>query len=332
VAEENPIEEEPLALAVEGPLEAALESGEVETATLEAGDPVSAPAEGGPRSVAVVPLRYRDTTYGAVLVYAPPGTALTDGEVSLLSELGERVASELNDAANRRLMFADARVEVTLATTDRRDPVVSLSDALDCAVSLRGFVPVEGGTNCYLAVEGATPEDVSAHLAEAEGVSRYRGIGGEEAVFKVTLGDDSPVHAAIGVSANVVEFDVESGKATPVLAVASGGNVRRAVETLRSRFPETEFRGKRTTEANVRSAGGFRAEVDETLTERQRTVVETAYEAGYYEFPRSSDGEEVAEALSISAATFHQHLRRATEKLVGAYLSGTEAERGERKE
>jgi hypothetical protein len=166
---------------------------------------------------------------------------------------------------------------------------------------------------------------VSAHLAEADGVKRYRGIsGGDTPLFEVTVSEGSFVHAAPGVSANVAELEAESGRATLVVEVASGGNVRRVVETLQKRFPETEFRGKQTSEGNVQPTGGFRSELDEVLTDRQRTVVETAYEAGYYDFPRSSDGEDVAEALSISAATFHQHLRRATEKLVGTYLNETD--------
>jgi len=318
-------EEEPLALDVSGPLETALETGDVTTAALDAGDPLLAPVGDAAHAVAVVPLSYRDTTYGAILVYAD-APEITGREADILAELGDRVGTELNDAENRRLMFADATVELTLETTDRSDPVVDLSAALDCTVTLRGFVPLGGeGTNCYLAVEGAEPESVSAHLAEADGVTRYRGIsGGDTPLFEVTVGEGSFVHAAPGVSANVVELEAESGRATLVVEVASGGNVRRVVETLQKRFPETEFRGKQTSEGNVQPTGGFRSELDEVLTDRQRTVVETAYEAGYYDFPRSSDGEDVAEALSISAATFHQHLRRATEKLVGAYLSETD--------
>ncbi len=316
---------EPLALDVSGPLETALETGSVTTGTLDGGDPLSAPVNGDLHAVAVVPLRYRDTTYGAILAYADaPG--ITDRETELLAELGDRVAAELNDAENRRLMFADATVELTLETTDRGDPVVDLSAGLDCSVTLRGFVPLGGeGTNCYLAVEGADAEAVSAYLGGIDGVERYRGIGGgDELLFEVTVGEESFVHAAPGLSANVVELEAHGGQATLVVEVASGGNVRRVVETLQKRFPETNFRGKRTSEGSVQPTGGFRSELDEVLTDRQRTVVETAYEAGYYDFPRSSDGEDVADSLSISAATFHQHLRRATEKLVGAYLSDTD--------
>jgi PAS domain S-box-containing protein len=54
------------------------------------------------------------------------------------------------------------------------------------------------------------------------------------------------------------------------------------------------------------------------LTERQRTAVETTYYAGFFEWPRESTGEEVAESLGISAPTFHKHLRVAERKLLAA--------------
>lgn len=57
------------------------------------------------------------------------------------------------------------------------------------------------------------------------------------------------------------------------------------------------------------------------LTERQRAAVEAAYEAGFYESPRQRTGEDVAETLGVSGATFHQHLREAHRKIVGRFLS-----------
>lgn len=47
------------------------------------------------------------------------------------------------------------------------------------------------------------------------------------------------------------------------------------------------------------------------LTDRQREVVATAVEAGYYDVPRSASQEEVAAALDIAASTVAEHLRKA---------------------
>lgn len=52
------------------------------------------------------------------------------------------------------------------------------------------------------------------------------------------------------------------------------------------------------------------------LTDRQREVVATAYEMGYFEYPRTSNGTEVSAALDIEPSTFSEHLAAAQSKLL----------------
>ncbi len=56
------------------------------------------------------------------------------------------------------------------------------------------------------------------------------------------------------------------------------------------------------------------------LTARQREVVTTAYQMGYFEYPRLSNASEVAEALGIVQSTFAEHLAAAQSELLGAVL------------
>lgn len=55
----------------------------------------------------------------------------------------------------------------------------------------------------------------------------------------------------------------------------------------------------------------------ESLSERQREVLELAKRHGYYNWPREANGSELAEKLDISKTTFHEHLRKAEAKLLG---------------
>lgn len=48
-----------------------------------------------------------------------------------------------------------------------------------------------------------------------------------------------------------------------------------------------------------------------------RKVLFEPLECGFFEWPRNSTGEEVADALGISQPAFLQHLRAAERKLVG---------------
>ena len=56
------------------------------------------------------------------------------------------------------------------------------------------------------------------------------------------------------------------------------------------------------------------------LTDRQREVLATAYEMGYYEYPKRANASDVAEALEISRSTFTEHLGAAQTKLLRSLL------------
>ena len=58
------------------------------------------------------------------------------------------------------------------------------------------------------------------------------------------------------------------------------------------------------------------------LTDRQREVVETAYEAGYYEVPREATAAEVAAELDLDSSTVVEHLQRAERSLMAHHLEG----------
>ncbi len=55
---------------------------------------------------------------------------------------------------------------------------------------------------------------------------------------------------------------------------------------------------------------------------KQRAALETAYFAGYFDWPRQSTGEEIADRLGIAPATFNQHLRTAERKFFDSVFEG----------
>lgn len=57
------------------------------------------------------------------------------------------------------------------------------------------------------------------------------------------------------------------------------------------------------------------------LTDRQREVLETAREMGYFEYPRGANASEVAEELGIGTSTLIEHLAVAQGKVVDDLLA-----------
>lgn len=64
-----------------------------------------------------------------------------------------------------------------------------------------------------------------------------------------------------------------------------------------------------------------RADPLESLTERQREVLEVAYGSGYYDVPRDTSTTEVAAELGVDGSTVAEHLQRAERNLISALLS-----------
>ena len=58
----------------------------------------------------------------------------------------------------------------------------------------------------------------------------------------------------------------------------------------------------------------------EELTERQREILETAHEMGYFEYPKGANATDVAEELGVARSTFTEHLAAAQTKLMNAIL------------
>ncbi|MFB6139809.1 MAG: helix-turn-helix domain-containing protein [Halosimplex sp.] len=59
------------------------------------------------------------------------------------------------------------------------------------------------------------------------------------------------------------------------------------------------------------------------LTDRQREVLETAMEMGYFRRPRAANATEVAAELDISPSTFAEHLASAQSKVLESLLEGS---------
>jgi predicted DNA binding protein len=56
------------------------------------------------------------------------------------------------------------------------------------------------------------------------------------------------------------------------------------------------------------------------MTDRQQEALEAAFRAGYYDWPRESTAEEVADSLDIASPTLHGHLRKAENQMLRSFF------------
>jgi predicted DNA binding protein len=126
--------------------------------------------------------------------------------------------------------------------------------------------------------------------------------------------------------ATMQRADAENGVGSLVIEAPQSVNVRQIVEAYEEYNPDSELVAKRELERPVKTAAEFRSSLEEQLTDRQTAAITAAYFSGYYEWPRESTGEEIAESMDISSATLHQHIRSAHKEFLTAFLeNGTQS-------
>lgn len=307
-----------------GPAGRALDSRAVTTVSDVREDPAFAPwrdaaLDRGFRSVAAVPVAVDDVVYGVVCLYADE-TAAFEGESTVLSELGRSIASAIEATEQRRLLYADTLLELELRVTDDASPLVRATDALDCTLTLDGFVPGDGPAVLYVDVDGVAPETfvetADAALERARVVSE-RDDGGR---LELAVAGGDVVSTLAVAGARVESGVVANGDAHFVVQTAPDADVRGIVDHVRRVHPDVDLVSKREVERRPRAFADVRDEVADRLTDRQHTALRTAYYAGYLEWPRESSGEDVAGTMGVSPPTFYQHFRAGERKLFDAFF------------
>jgi len=270
-----------------------------------------------------IPLSYGNTVYGALSLVSTRTGVFSERAQSAFAILGETIGFAINAAKNRKLLLSDTAVELEFEVTDSEAVFVDVSETLDCGCYLRGIVPEsEGKLLYYLRVEDAPASDVAEYVEGSDSVEEKRVIGDDDddSVIEVVM-SASPIKRLVEAGAVVQSATTAEGQATIVAEVPQDTDVRGIVDTFQAAYPDSELIGKRTVDRPIQTAQTFRQSLTHHLTERQEMALRTAYFAGYFDWPRGSTAEEVAESLDITSATLHYHLRQAEQQLLAAVFA-----------
>jgi PAS domain S-box-containing protein len=265
----------------------------------------------------IVPLVYGRTVYGALGLYTER-ESISDRERSVLGELGEIIGNAIDAVETRQLLSAEAVVELAMECTDRGDPLVAATTDLPGTLELEGLVPAgEDGPLAYLQVSDVDVTTARAALGDiTNGVVRTIRDGDDEGLLEWQVTGDTPLGTLVDHGASVTDVRADGGRVRYDLDIASEANVRTLVDTVAEQFADTHVLSKRERTRSVEHMGALPGDGLDDLTDRQREVLEAAYRAGYFSWPRESNAEEVAETLDISSATLHSHLRKAEDSLL----------------
>lgn len=272
-------------------------------------------------SAAAVPLSHDGSAYGVLGLATARSGAFDAVERQALGVVGGVVGATVGAIRNRELLYADRIVELELRVTDPSSTLVRASEGLGCRISLDGSVATGDRWLLYWDVEGVDAEAVATTVGQYRGVDDCRIVHNREGRrrLELTAAGSSTLCQAATAGARVRSAVADDGVCRAVVEVPRSASVREVLSRLRESSPGLELRSLREHDrppADPDVSGG----VLDDLTDRQRDVLEAAYSAGYFDWPRGSTAEEVADALGITGPTFLGHIRKAERHLLADLL------------
>ncbi len=276
----------------------------------------------GFRSAAAIPIVHGETLYGLLAVYSDRVGGFDAEERTVVSQLGGTIGHAIAAVERKRALTSEQVVELDLRVHSLVE-VVDLGLPPDEQVVLENLVPLGDGE--YVAIGRTSPagfaaiQQLESRLDEWVAATRLDREG-EDVHYELHV-EDPPILTAVVDRGGVFErATIDNDEVVVTVQLPPTADVRRLVETIDERAPGVEL-VTRTQRAREQSGARAQQTLATDLTERQRAALEVSFQAGYFEWPRESDGAAVAGALGVSEPTFHQHLRTAQRKVFESLLS-----------
>jgi len=279
------------------------------------------PESRGVEMLAAVPLDHGDAVYGCLVLGTGREKAFNSRELTALEVLGHLLGTVLHAARTQQLVFASTVVELEFEGVPGDPSPIFPATRAEANVSLEGSTPNSEGWLLHLATEGVPPTKIADWMQASTHVERTRVItnGSQSGRLEAVLSSSPLLDVLTTTGASLQEATVSPDEARFIVTAPTDADISHIVNRVTEECPGVDLMAtcERSPErATNPQPGGM---LDE-LTPRQREVLEAAYRAGYFSWPRESTAEEVAEALGIARSTVHAHLRKSERNILSEIL------------
>jgi predicted DNA binding protein/DNA-binding NarL/FixJ family response regulator len=280
-------------------------------------------------SIAAIPISHRTVFYGILAIYAESPTAFSEHEREILSRLGDVIGHAITTIERKEALVSETVVQLEFRLEDVAPELISLSTERECRFEFESVVRSENGLLVYGHAEGVSRETVddladrTAFLEEVRILSaRNEGYEGE---FLTTAGNELLTTIATH-GGSITSATIADGEFRFVVEFPSGQDRHQLIELVKEHCAGATLHAQRTVKRDDPDTPGPRSVFQDRLTEKQQAALEAAYHAGYFDWPRTSSGEEIADRLGITQATFSQHFRAAEREFFSAVFENAEDE------
>jgi len=220
-------------------------------------------------------------------------------------------------------------VEVEFVTDNSAHPFVGAYADGRCTFELAEMLPRDDGQYSEFSnVTGSDIEQVESHVSDKPTVDATLHTTDESGgLFEFVVSGDCPALRLAELGALPRQVRGVEGSGHIVAEIPERYDPATVVESFLDDHPDATLNTKREKESMrpMVSRSVFQRVLQTQLTDRQREVLEAAFDAGYYDWPRECTGADVAAELDITSATFSEHIHAAERNLLTVLFDGQES-------
>ena len=283
------------------------------------------------RSSAAIPIVYDELRYGVLNVYSTRPYAFGEYEQALLSRLGDVVAHAIAALERKHALLTDDVLELEFEIEGKFEALLEATAESDGTLTVDRLIRSGDSVLAFGSADGISQDRLREAVESSADLANLTVLtpGQEHFDFECLKTGELELFETVAThNGRVKSARFDAGTFRLVIELPQRSESSQLIERVQSIYPGADFVAQRTTQREAPSMPTPRV-LETSLTDRQREVLEVAYRAGFFDWPRTSTGEEIAEQLDISPATFTQHLRAAEQKFFDAVFSTDEADRGE---
>jgi len=312
-----------------GPTGKAIDTHEIQVMRNVLADPAFEPwreraRERGYQSSAAIPIVHEGLLYGVLNVYAASPNAFSEPETEILSQLGDVVAHAIAAVERKDALVSDTVFEFEFRAGRPLAGLEPTSADREWTVEFETVIRSDDAVLAYGRAPGLSPDVLRDAAERSDGVDDFRITAtGDDPEFELITTELHPLVGAIAThGGRFVSATIRPGESRFVVEFPPGGDKRQLVELVEEHVPGATPVAQRTVTRTEREVSDSRSVLQDRLTEKQRAALETAYSAGYFDWPRGTNGEEVSDRLGVTPSTFTQHLRAAERKFFESVFEG----------
>ncbi|MFC6905921.1 bacterio-opsin activator domain-containing protein [Halalkalicoccus tibetensis] len=281
--------------------------------------------ERGYRSSISIPIVHRDTIYGVLNLYAEEANAFNGTERDALGELGETIGYALNALDRKRDLVSDRSLDLEFRLHDPADPLLALLAEHDYTIEFENTVHrADDSLQAFVAIDEADPETVSGFEREVDDIEESRFVREQDGayLFAWTLAPSSffPSLVDQGVLPRLLAADADGGRA--VVRISRTAAVRSVIDRFEARYDEVELIAQRERDEPITTQREFETEFKDLLTDRQEEILRLATVSGFFEWPRATTAQQIADMIGVSQPTVSRHLRAGERTLFDLLFEG----------